>query len=280
MNCFVYCDTKEDLLLRYFSFHHNSRLQMVRVQTSSGWNWPRKLCRGVEWCVPKPVLLWATGTPAPRPHRALRLSRMNLEDMSQGPGQRALEGGMGPGDGWEGRRCCSNAGAELNSAQHLQTLRFSPDLTCRPHGQPRRPLPRSALLQTQHGDACAARPTATQRYRRCGSWQGQHSNSVSATLHWALNKWPCGSLHKTALYSTDLPIWAFSYFISHRSLVIVSLHSVLFQWNHILLKGLWRINVAVAEQTSQICGCTKLLEESCSSFSFTLNELNSALLYS
>lgn len=162
MNCFVYCDTKEDLLLRYFSFHHNSRLQMVRVQTSSGWNWPRKLCRGVEWCVPKPVLLWATGTPAPRPHRALRLSKMNLEDMSQGPGQRALEGGMGPGDGWEGRRCCSNAGAELNSAQHLQTLRFSPDLTCRPHGQPRRPLPRERappnpargrLRGTAHGHA-------------------------------------------------------------------------------------------------------------------------------
>lgn len=116
--------------------------------------------RGVEWCVPKLVPSWTTGTTAPRPHRSLRFSRMNLEDTSHWLGQRALEEGLGLGDGLERWHWCSNTCTELNSAQHLQTLHFSPDVTCRPHGQPCQPQ-RNVLLQIQlcpasHGDTRGA----------------------------------------------------------------------------------------------------------------------------
>lgn len=66
-------------------------------------------------------------------------ARTNLEDTSQGLGQRALRGGMGLDDGWEGWHYCSNMCIEFNSAQHPQTLDFSLGLTCRPHGQPCQP---------------------------------------------------------------------------------------------------------------------------------------------
>lgn len=139
MNCFVYCDMKEDPLLIYFFFLtviHGSRWSESKPLLAGIGH--RSSCRSVEWCMHKLVLSWTTGTPAPRPHRALRLPTTILEDTSQGSWQRVLEGELGQGDGWERWHCCSKACPELNSAQHLQTLHFSLDLTCRPC----QPLPR------------------------------------------------------------------------------------------------------------------------------------------
>ena len=110
----------------------------------------------------------------PHGHTGLRLSRTNVEDTSQGPGQRALEGGTGQAMGAKGDTA---APTRALSSTVLSISKPSIFLQTSPAdhvGSLANPCRGSVLLQIQHGYACMALPSATQRYPKRRSWQRQH----------------------------------------------------------------------------------------------------------